>query len=164
MKKTLIVYATRRGATRECAHHIHTGMGSVAEVFDLGSRNRLPDIAGFDRIIIGANAFSGKLNGRARSFVRRHAGTLLQKEIHLFMCSGESAQARIDELCMASYPEELVRKSLSRISFGSRVSLEDEGWLMRKILKRMGKGNCNTLDMGRAADWAKSLQGDVRNG
>lgn len=151
--KTLIVYASRRGSTRSCAELIVKSQGCDARLVDLGSEP-VPGLEGYDAIVLGANAFSKRLNKEASRFARQNLGALLARPLFLFICSG-SDEAGARRLYQASYPAILLSHARRMENFGGRLETSGEPWLMRRILAAMGKRDYDTLDPGRVAEWAR---------
>jgi menaquinone-dependent protoporphyrinogen IX oxidase len=90
---TLIVYGSRRGSTRACAELIQQTLGDAAALADVS--RKIPDLAAYDRVVIGANAFASRLNKRVMRFVRKHLSELIRKEVHLFVCSGSKNESEV---------------------------------------------------------------------
>ncbi len=156
--KTLIVYGSRRGTTRHCAKLISKTMGEDSIFMDVGSKGDKPDLASFDQIIIGANAFSDKLNSRIRKFIKKNLKTLLSKTIHLYICSGARNDEESQVLYRKSYPLQLLEHSELIENFGGRLDTSRESWIIKWILKKKGISDYDTLDKNRIIQWAVTLR------
>ncbi len=157
MTRTLIVFGSRRGSTRSCAELIQRTIGGSAELADVA--RGIPDLRGCDRIFIGANAFSSKLNKRVIRFVRDRLSQLLDKEVHLFMCSGSRNEAEERALFESSYPGELLMRARTMRNLGGRLETGRESALIRLVLRRMGKEDYDTIRPEEIASWAGGLPG-----
>jgi len=89
--KTIILYATKHGATREIATRISKHMDS-ATLHDLKQAST-PALADFDCVIIGSPLYAGSIRKEARAFLTTHADQLRGKTVGLFL----SGMAPTDE-------------------------------------------------------------------
>jgi len=64
--ETLILYATKHGATHEIAKRIADRMDD-ATIHDLG-QNNTPDISEFDCIVFGSSIYVGMIRKEAKAF------------------------------------------------------------------------------------------------
>lgn len=88
--KLLIVYGTKAGATAHCAEKIRQqlpeDLRENADLTDIRQFSRRK-IADYDGFIVGTPIYMGRLNGRIQRFFRRYRERLLEKPLHLFICS-----------------------------------------------------------------------------
>lgn len=82
---TLIAYATKYGATRECAERIAARLPGKASLADLDSGGAV-DLAPYDQVVVGTSIYIGKPRKSAKAFCRRYEKELLQKPLGLFLC------------------------------------------------------------------------------
>lgn len=83
MKKTLILYATRHGATAEAARRVAAYFPGCT-VRDIASGEC--GISEYDRILIGSNIRMGTFDRRIRKLLLRNIGMLCEKELGFFIC------------------------------------------------------------------------------
>ena len=81
--KTLILYASKYGATKEIAQRIAQKI-EKAEVRDLKQED-IPPIENFDCIILGSSIYAGSIRKEAKAFVAKNAGVLSEKMLGLFL-------------------------------------------------------------------------------
>lgn len=81
--KTVIVYATRNGATEKAAHMLAEKLGG-ADVKNIATDSI--DLANYDRALVGSNIRMGTIDRKIRAFLLSQIGILLQKELGLFLC------------------------------------------------------------------------------
>ena len=81
--KTLILYATKNGATEKAAKILGEKLGGA----DLKNIARDTfDLAAYDRVLVGSNVRMGTVDRKIRAFLLSQIGILLQKELGLFVC------------------------------------------------------------------------------
>ena len=156
--KTLILYATKHGAARETAERIALYIEG-AEVFDL-KEERIPDIGGFECVIIGSSVYAGMIRGEAKSFMEREAGRLAGKRLGLFVCGlGTSREKEVFE---SNFPEALLRQAKTATHVGGIYDPEKVGFFERFIMKMVTKQTeyVNTLDDGKIKEFAEDMTAD----
>ena len=88
--KLLIVYGTKAGATAHCAEKIRQqlpdGLRENADLTDIRQLNRRK-MAEYDAFVIGTPIYMGRIHGKIRRFFQRYRKRLLDKPLHLFICS-----------------------------------------------------------------------------
>lgn len=127
----MILYATRKGCTRDCAEIVREqiGGGDVVDVKKSGS----VDLAGYDLIVLGSSIWMDKVQAEVRRFAEKNLSVLLGKRIGLFICSGDADK----DFIAGNYPRALVDHAEAKARFGGRMRLEDFGPVMRFFLKKM---------------------------
>jgi menaquinone-dependent protoporphyrinogen oxidase len=81
--KTLILYATKYGASAEIARRISTKFPN-ATVCNLKT-DKIPPLNDFDCVIIGGSIYAGMLRKEAKKFVSENATVLGDKRLGLFL-------------------------------------------------------------------------------
>lgn len=76
--KTLILFSTRDGQTREIASYLASELKELGVYADVVNLNRTPEIewAKYDRVVIGASIRYGHFHPALESFVKKHLQTL----------------------------------------------------------------------------------------
>ncbi len=86
----LILYGTKGGATGHCAEKIFQQLPDTiretTEVSDIRQLNR-KKLNDYDAFVIGTPIYMGRMNSRIRRFFQRYGKLLLQKPLHIFICS-----------------------------------------------------------------------------
>ena len=82
--KTLILFASRYGATEEIAYMLKSAVGGDVTVRNIRERGITLD--GYDTVIIGSCVYMFKLDKHIRHFLRRHENTLMGKRLGLYLC------------------------------------------------------------------------------
>ena len=82
--KTLILFASRYGATEEIAYMLKSAVGGDVTLCNI--RDRGVSLEGYDTVIIGSCVYMFKLDKHIRRFLRRNEKTLLGKKLGLYLC------------------------------------------------------------------------------
>lgn len=155
--KTLVIFGSRRGTTKKCAEIMQETCKNECTLLDVKSKRKL-NISEFERIIIGANAFSGKLNPLVRKYVRKNISILLKKELFLFICCGSTEKETVDALFLSCYPLEIINHAKLKENFGGCLKFHEESYIIRTILKKMGKQDYDTVSNKESiVQWMVSL-------
>ena len=96
MRRVLVVYASRHGATAGIAGKICEVLQSHGIDTVVADATRNPDPSGFDAYVIGSAAYIGKWEKAAREFVHRHEAVLVSKPCWLFS-SGPVGTERVNK-------------------------------------------------------------------
>lgn len=125
--KTVIAYATKSGATRECAQLLAAGIADCS-IWDLSKR--IPNIEEADIVIIGSGIRMGKLYKPVRKFIDNNLAALLKKNTSFYLCNAypDTMQKAIQN----SIPEILAKKAVFIESFGGIppfTSPKNQDWI-----------------------------------
>ena len=82
--KTLILFASRYGATEEIAYMLKSAVGGDVTVCNV--RERGISLAEYDTVIIGSCVYMFKLDKHIKRFLRRNEKTLMGKRLGLYLC------------------------------------------------------------------------------
>jgi menaquinone-dependent protoporphyrinogen oxidase len=96
MRRVLVVYASRHGATAGIAERIGEVLRTEGLQVVVEDAALSPDPAGFDAYVIGSAAYIGKWEKAATSYVNRHLAALTSKPCWLFS-SGPVGTERFDK-------------------------------------------------------------------
>lgn len=126
--RTLIVYATKSGAARECAIRLGKRVGDCS-VYDLDIE--MPSPEAFDRIIIGSGIRMGRIYKQARKFMQVNLDQLLSKRVSVFLCS--AYPDTLEKSINKSIPDSLKASALQIKSLGGKPpfsgSISSQAWL-----------------------------------
>ena len=81
--KTLILFASRYGATEEIAYMLKSAVGGDVTVRNIRERGITLD--GYDTVIIGSCVYMFKLDKHIRHFLRRNEKTLMGKRLGVYL-------------------------------------------------------------------------------
>jgi menaquinone-dependent protoporphyrinogen oxidase len=115
--KTLILYATKYGATSEIADRIAARLESVV-LRDLKRDGRYDAaiLKDFDCVVIGGSLYAGMLRKEAKKYVSENAAALAQKRLGLFL-SGMSQNHEDSQQAFAENFPPSVLQSAKSIAF-----------------------------------------------
>lgn len=133
--KTLILYATKHGATKDIAAKLAKRLNGATTV-DLAS-GTAPAPAGYDCVIIGSSVYAGMLRKEAKEYVKQHADALQKVQLGMFV-SGMAPDG-IQRFLDSNYPKEVVAHAKSKAMLGGTFDPKKSGFfeklIMRIILK-----------------------------
>ncbi len=132
--KTLIVFASKTGTTEKCARQLAAYLED-AKVVDLMKES--PNIAGYDRIVVGGSIRMGTLHKKAKEFIDNHAAQLKTQKFALFICHGFIDQAA--DFIEKNFPADLREKAIAVDTFGGELEIERQKGMDKLIAKMVGK-------------------------
>ncbi len=140
---TLIVYASRFGATKGTAEEIAKILRE--KNFDVtvidAKQEKIKDISQFDLVIVGSGMAMGNWVGEAEDFVRRFQKDFENKKLALFISSLEPIERKmgntkaLERIQKIGFDDKIAKYHLKPITvglFGGIVDYPKIGFLMRK--------------------------------
>lgn len=142
--RTLVVYATKHGTAKKCAEILKEKASGTVDIADAKDR---PDISGYDKVILGASVYIGKIRKHMVSFCRRNREVLLEKRIGLYICSGDHSEKGLEYLKM--FGDDLYAHATASELFGHQFNWESMNFLERFIMSKTSgeKGSSSHLVM-----------------
>ncbi|QUI22524.1 flavodoxin [Vallitalea pronyensis] len=136
----LIVYGTKYGFTTQCVD----ALASELQDEDIKKINlqtdNLPNLSGFDKIIIGGSIYAGMLRKNVKKFCQENKGIILDKKIGLFItCAsdGETAEKQLH----SNFDDELYQHATVKDYLGGKFDSEKAKFFDRFIIKMVSKSN-----------------------
>jgi menaquinone-dependent protoporphyrinogen oxidase len=128
--KTLILYATKSGASQYCADLL---IKQIENCTVCNLSKTAPDIAPFDTIIIGSGVRMGKFYKPVLDFLRENEDLLMKKKIAFYLCNAypDTLQKIIDK----SIPQQLAKAAICINFFGGKPILRASSgtdWLIEE--------------------------------
>jgi menaquinone-dependent protoporphyrinogen oxidase len=157
--KTLIVYASKHGTTAKCAKALMLLLGNGTSIHDLKT-GPLPDLDGFDTVILGGPIYAGSLPANLRAFCQSQANVLASKRLGLFTCSMLGGEEGLSQLIHA-FPERLSASAAAKSTFGGEFNTASMNLFERLIVKMVGNrmGPGASLDEAAIAFFAEAMKG-----
>ena len=140
----LIGYASKYGGTRLCAEALKERfLGIDVEIYDL-EHDKI-DLARYDKVILGAPVFAGKIFSPITIFCKNHKDELLNKTLGLFICG--CAPEKFDkEQLKKSYDAQLLAHAVVKVRLGFVVDPTKLNFFTRFIMKKItGSGDYQKL-------------------
>ncbi|WP_410769947.1 flavodoxin domain-containing protein [Fontibacillus sp. BL9] len=126
----LIAYAGKYGCTAKCASILESQLTGPVSIVNL-HHDPLPDLAAFEKIIIGGSIYYGQLQKPCVRLFREHLKTLLQKKVGVFICCGSPDQS--DQFVTHALPSELRDSALKISCFGGELKPDAMSWWDRFV-------------------------------
>ncbi|WP_375179443.1 flavodoxin domain-containing protein [Enterococcus rotai] len=111
--KTVIIYGTKSGASRECAQRLGEEIVNTT-IIDIDQVQ--PNIEEFTHVIIGAGVRNDKMYKPIRDFLKKNQTDLLSKTIACYLCN--SKPKTTEAVIAASIPEAIRAQAIEIVSFG----------------------------------------------
>jgi menaquinone-dependent protoporphyrinogen oxidase len=113
MMASLILYATKSGASEQCAL-------LLAELLPDSTLCNLelekPGVEQYDRVILGAGVRDGKIYKPIRDFIKKNKPALLEKQMGYYICNEKPKKT--GEIITGNIPEDLREAAVCIESFG----------------------------------------------
>ncbi len=167
--RTLVVYASKHGATRGIAERIADRLGEAGIHAEARQAAVAGNLAGWDAFVVGSAIYAGRWQKEASHFVRRNRAILASKPVWLFSSGplgSETVDAKGRDVRAAAEPREiagfrtLVGARDHRVFFGALdpTQLGAASRLMRKT-----SAGAALLPEGDFRDWAEigAWSGDI---
>ncbi len=135
--KTLVVYASKNGYSRECAQKIAAQMGEGSEAADIKTTAKGKNIADYEAVVIGGGVHVGHIKGALRTYCTKNKDILLTKDLGLFLCGTETNPDGQKKYFDTGFPTEIVEKARVTGWFGGRIITADHNVVTRAILKKI---------------------------
>jgi len=154
--KTIILYSTKYGAAADIAKRIATQIDG-AVTYDLKSAG-VPDLSGFDNVIIGSSIYAGTFRKEAKTYIAENADELCKKKLGLFisgMSESESAEA-----FKANVPDEVLQAATVKNVLGGIFDPEKANFFERLVMKAVSKqsGYVSNINDEKISKFAEAMK------
>src|SRR5665648_535004 len=119
--KTLIIYASTYGYTKECVEKLKELIDGEVIITDI-KKDDVPSSDEFDNIIIGGSIYMGQIHKKLKEYCTANLNLLLNKKIALFLCCG--LPENFDETIKNCFPTELLEAAIAKECFGGELRTE----------------------------------------
>ena len=133
--KTLILYATKHGATREAAERIAKHING-AVLHDL-KQDGVPPLADFDCVIIGSSIYVGAIRKEAKTFLAQNADKLKEKRLGLFLCGLQENEEK--QIITSNFPPDILSAAKATAFLGGIFDPKKAGFMERFVMKAVAK-------------------------
>lgn len=144
--RSLIVYCSAYGTTREAAQLLRNQLKGEVELVNLEYVTNMHITDGFDTVIIGSSIQLGQIHKKIKLFVNENINSLIQKHIGIFLCclKEEIAETHLN----SNFPKEIRERAKTAIIGGkidfSKLTLFEK-FVARNIVGI--KEDMNTLNL-----------------
>jgi menaquinone-dependent protoporphyrinogen oxidase len=154
--KTIILYATKHGATHEIAQRI-ASIVDGAVLHDL-KQGAPPSLTEFDCIIVGCSLYASMIRKEAKAFLSKNRDILLNKRFGLFLC-GMRAEGENDYF-KANFSPDILQAAKAASFLGGIFDPEKAGAAERLIIKMVTKQikYIDTIDDNKIAQFVDALK------
>jgi menaquinone-dependent protoporphyrinogen oxidase len=133
--KTLIIYASKYGATAEIAKRIGDKING-SSLYDIKGGN-CPPLDGFDNIIIGSPLYVGNVRKEIKEFIAKNESILKGKKFALFLSGCEPNKGA--EYFKNNFPEGVLQAAKAAVFVGGLYDPKKSGFLDKLLLKIAAK-------------------------
>jgi menaquinone-dependent protoporphyrinogen oxidase len=105
----LIVYGTRYGSTAEVAQKIAQTLQeeNIAAVAVDVQKQNIPDLAGYELVVVGSGMALGNWVGDVENFVKKFQKTLENKKVALFICTLKPIEERAGKVDLVARTQKI---------------------------------------------------------
>ena len=136
--KTLIVYATKHGFTKNCVTRLSEKLNGNVAIFNLKEDKGII-ISDYDNVIIGGSIYMGQIIKEVKEFCTNNLEELNKKKLGLFVC-GMSDSEKITLELNQNFPEVLIGNATIG-TFGGAFVFKNMNFFERLIIKLVSKTN-----------------------
>ncbi len=133
--KTIIIYTTSHGCTKKVVEELSEKLSDEVLCIDL-KRDRLPELSGYDRVIIGGSIHAGQIQKRIKDFCISNMEELKTKELGLFICCMYEPEIAREQIKNA-FPEELHQIAKTEAIFGGEFNFEKMNFVEKILVKKI---------------------------
>ena len=135
--KTLVLYATKYGATREIAQRL-AGKIEGSAICDL-KRDDIPPLGEFDCVILGSSLYAGMIRKEAKAFLSQNADLLRVKKTGLFLSGMDSSPEQENGYFEANFSKDILQAAKAKSVLGGIFDPKKAGFMERFIMKMVAK-------------------------
>lgn len=143
--KTLVVYATKYGATKVIAEELCKNLKGETDIRNI--KDKIPNIKNYDAVIVGGSIYMGKIQKGITSFLRRNKRALMDKKLGLFI--GCYTPPDTEGYINGFFDNELLNHASASAILGGIMQYDKMNFIYRKIfmsLKKIDDFNKNFIE------------------
>lgn len=151
--KTLIIYSSMYGCTKECSEEIQKRLGGETDIVSVKEASKL-DISSYSHVVIGSSIAAGNINSQIKKWMKKYHELLITKKVNLFICSGEADENYFTK----NFNEDLLAKANQKAFFGGRLRVDDMKGFVKFMMKAMGKAaDFDSLDKEKIESFSNQI-------
>lgn len=133
---TLIIYATKHGASKKCAEMLSQKITGKVDLYNLKTEP-VPNLTQYEKIIIGGSIYAGTVHKEIKEFCTKNLSTLKDKKVGLFICCMIKKDA--EKQLKNAFPQELLQLATAKMSFGGEFRFSEMNFMEKNIVKMVSK-------------------------
>lgn len=133
--KTIIIYASKHGATKFLAEKI----GQEMQVETTSIQDFHQDLISFDKIIIGSCVYAGMMNKQIKVFCSEHKEILMNKKTFVFLSGMTSDDETILKVLNENLKDDFVNGISGYAGLGGMIDMQQLNFMERKIIQMVNK-------------------------
>ncbi|MBW8183095.1 menaquinone-dependent protoporphyrinogen IX dehydrogenase [Shewanella nanhaiensis] len=162
MSNILIIYSSVHGQTRKICSYLEEKFVALGDQVTMSSLDQVPDLNGFDKVVLGASIRHGKHNPRVYDFISQNRGILEEKISSFFSVNLVARKPAKNTPQTNPYMLAFIEKSewqpnLLQV-FAGNLNYQGYGVVDRNIIRFimwMTKGPTDAQTNIEYTDWAK---------
>lgn len=161
-RRVLVTYATRAGSTAEVAAAIGESIAARGDSVDVKSVDQVPNVEGYEVVVIGSAVRMGKWLPEAVRFVERNQAALAKVPVALFtihmLNTGDDDASRTAREGYLAVVRPLLGGA-EEVFFAGAMDLSRLSFLDRSIARMVGATDEDRRDWGAIRGWSPSALG-----
>ena len=160
MKRVLVTYATKHGATAEIAEAIADELQKAGLAADCRPVDEAGDLDGFDGVVLGSAVYMKRWRPEARRFLKRNARALGERPFWIFSsgpCGERPDPEWAEPARTVKRAEELGARD--HVVFGGRLPLEPSNFMERAMVDSCPPESRDLRDWDEIRAWAREIGG-----
>jgi menaquinone-dependent protoporphyrinogen oxidase len=134
--KTLMIYSSKHGTTKECCYLVQENLTHDSQIISIDKSDTI-DLSTVDNILIGSSVYAGKINKKLLTFINKNLAELKNKKLGVFLCCGVEKEL---DTYFNLLPSELIENA-KLFYCGGKIDLEEHNFLVKFMLKKIMNGN-----------------------
>ena len=151
--RTIVLYATKHGATSEIAWRIAGNMDdAIVHVI-----KKAPPLADFDCVIIGSSVYAGAIRREAKAFLSKNIKVLRNKKLGLFISGLDPSLEKV--YFDKNFSADILKTAKAKFFLGGILDPKKFTFLDRLMMKIAKKNTryVNTIDDGKIEQFVKAM-------
>lgn len=133
---TIILYASKHGATKKCAELIAEKLEDKVELHDL-KNEKVPELSQYDKVIIGGAIYAGMILKEVKEFCSANVNELSGKKLGLFISCMNAKEA--EKQLNMNFPKELLDNAVVKENLGGEFRFKEMNFFEKLITRMVSK-------------------------
>lgn len=158
--RILVAYASKNGSTKSIAERLAETLSTKGHTVAVEDARKVKSIDGYEGVIVGGGIYANNWHAAARRLVKRIAKEASGLKRGAFAVCMAVADERPDERAKADKYMDAARASFNpdqTAVLAGVMDIEAQGWLMRKMLAKMGATSEDKRDWDKVDAWATEI-------